>query len=57
MAKESKKNQVPSCACGKTDLYEEWLKQNEKETNDITILTSNEHESVKSPVCSKDNNN
>jgi len=29
--KAKKKNEGPSCACGKGDLYEEWLKnENEK---------------------------
>ena len=26
MAKENKKNEGISCACGKVDLYEEWIK-------------------------------
>ena len=31
MRKEPAKNEGPSCACGKVDLYEEWLKnENEK---------------------------
>jgi hypothetical protein len=30
MADETKKDEGPSCACGKVDLYDEWLKQNEK---------------------------
>lgn len=29
MAKDKKTSEGPSCACGKEDLYEEWLK-NEK---------------------------
>jgi len=32
MADETKKNEGPACACGKADLYEEWLKQNEKDS-------------------------
>jgi len=32
MADEPKKHEGPTCACGKVDLYEEWLKQNEKDT-------------------------
>jgi len=31
MAEETKKNEGPTCACGKVDLYEEWLKQNKDE--------------------------
>ncbi len=30
MANEKQKNEGPTCACGRVDLYEEWLKQNEK---------------------------
>ena len=29
-ANEKQKNEGPVCACGRVDLYEEWLKQNEK---------------------------
>lgn len=31
MANKIGKNESPSCACGKADLYEEWLKQNKKD--------------------------
>jgi len=27
----NKKTEGPICACGKVDLYEEWLKQNQKD--------------------------
>ena len=30
MTSEKKKNESIRCACGKVDLYEEWLKQHEK---------------------------
>lgn len=30
MAEKTKKSEGPSCACGKEDLYEEWVKLNEK---------------------------
>ena len=30
MADTDKKKDGQACACGKTDLYDEWLKQNEK---------------------------
>jgi len=29
MANKAKKAEGPTCACGRGDLYEEWLKQNE----------------------------
>jgi len=32
MANENPKNEGPACACGKADLYEEWLKQNKEDT-------------------------
>jgi len=32
MANETPKNEGPACACGKADLYEEWLKQNKEDT-------------------------
>ena len=32
MKKEAKKNEGPTCACGKGDLYEEWLKKENKIT-------------------------
>ena len=31
MIDTEKKAEGPACACGKADLYEEWVKQNEKE--------------------------
>jgi len=38
MKKETKKDEGPTCACGKGDLYEEWLKNenNKKEASDTT---------------------
>jgi hypothetical protein len=39
LADETKNNEGPACACGKADLYEEWLKQNEKK-EDASIPTS-----------------
>ena len=38
MKKETKKNEGPSCACGKGDLYEEWLKteNQKKEASEAT---------------------
>ena len=41
MANKSKKSEGPTCACGKGDLYEEWLKQNEqKEKEEVSDSTS-----------------
>ena len=36
MEKETKKDEGPTCACGKGDLYEEWLKNenNKKEASE-----------------------
>jgi len=30
MTNENKKNQGPTCACGRGDLFEDWLKQNKQ---------------------------
>jgi len=41
MAVTDKKAEGPACACGKADLYEEWLKQNEEgKKEDASIPTS-----------------
>ena len=39
MTDKTKKSERPSCACGKTDLYEEWLKKenNKEEVADLTM--------------------
>jgi len=36
LEKETKKDEGPTCACGKGDLYEEWLKNenNKKEASE-----------------------
>jgi len=57
MAKEKNKNEGPSCACGKEDLYEEWLKNekknkeaaisNKKEGKDSSSVNSNKKENQK----------
>jgi len=31
MEYKNQKNEGPACACGKVDLYAEWLKQNDNE--------------------------
>jgi hypothetical protein len=38
MAEKIKKSEGPSCACGKEDLYEEWVKLNE--TKKLNLLDS-----------------
>ena len=35
MAKEAKKNEGPSCACGRVDLYMESLKQKDASQKDL----------------------
>jgi len=40
MANENKKNQGPTCACGKGDLYEEWLKLQENQKEEASVLTT-----------------
>ena len=44
MADKTKKSEGPSCACGKGDLYEEWLKNENKEKEDSDTITSNQAE-------------
>ena len=44
MKKETKKNEGPSCACGKVDLYEEWLKNENKIKEASEETTSNQSE-------------
>lgn len=51
MAGETKKSEIPVCACGRVDLYDEWLKQNEMEENMSTSIL------VDKPVSSSDNLN
>ena len=47
MKKETKKNEGPSCACGKADLYEEWLK-NEKNKEGSSEATPSDQSEVSS---------
>lgn len=42
MADKTEKSEGPSCACGKTDLYKEWLKNENKEKKDSDSITSNQ---------------
>jgi len=48
MKKETTKNEGPSCACGKGDLYEEWLKnENEKKEASETVPSDQTEDSSK----------
>jgi hypothetical protein len=40
MAVTDKKKEGPSCACGKVDLYEEWLIQNNESKKDDSSTTT-----------------
>jgi hypothetical protein len=40
MADETKNSEGPTCACGKVDLYEDWLKQNEACKQDETSTST-----------------
>jgi hypothetical protein len=45
MTKEKPKSEGPACACGKVDLYEEWLKLQESQKEEVSnSTTSNEAE-------------
>jgi len=44
MADETKNNEGPTCACGKVDLYEEWLKQNEDGEKEETSTPTSQSE-------------
>jgi hypothetical protein len=45
MTNENKNNQGPTCACGKVDLYEEWLKLQENQNEEVSdSTTSNQAE-------------
>ncbi len=44
MAKQNKKVEGPTCACGKTDLYEEWLKNENKKKEASGKTSSNQTE-------------
>ena len=48
MTGETKKSESPACACGRGDLYDEWLKQNEKEENTSSSIQADK------PVSSSD---
>ncbi len=40
MTKKEMKNEGPACACGKGDLYEEWLKTEENKKGEKDTLSS-----------------
>jgi hypothetical protein len=43
MADKTKKSEGLSCACGKVDLYEEWIKLNEKKEEEVSdSISSNQ---------------
>ena len=44
MAEEKNINEGPSCACGKADLYEEWLKNENKKEAASKTASSNDSE-------------
>jgi hypothetical protein len=43
MANENNKNQGPTCACGKGDLYEEWLKLQDNQKEEVSDSTTSSH--------------
>lgn len=54
MNEENKKNEGPRCACGKTDLYEEWLKNENKKKEASGTANSKEVEEGKSTADSSE---
>ena len=56
MNKEIIKKEGPSCACGKGDLYEEWLnnENNKKEASDTTPYNQTEDSSNSSDSADKE---
>ena len=56
MQKETKKNEGPACACGKGDLYEEWLKNenNLKEASEATTSKQSEDSNNSSDSAAKE---
>jgi hypothetical protein len=39
MAKGTKKSEGPACACGKGDLYEDWIKLQENKKEEVSDST------------------
>jgi hypothetical protein len=54
MKKETKENEGPACACGKGDLYEEWLKAENKKKEDSEASASGQVEVSVNPSNSTD---
>ena len=56
MKEETKKNEGPSCACGKGDLYDEWLKNenNKKEASEANPSDQTEDSSTSSDSAAKE---
>lgn len=50
MAKKDQISEGPLCACGKADLYEEWLKDNKNNKGEDTDLTSSNSVDNKVPL-------
>jgi hypothetical protein len=40
MEYKKQKNERPTCACGRVDLYKEWLKQNDNEKEEVLLSVS-----------------
>ena len=56
MNKETKKDEGPTCACGKGDLYEEWLKaeNNKKEASEASTSRQTEDSNNSSDSTAKE---
>ena len=56
MKKDTKKNDGPTCACGKGDLYEEWLKaeNSKKETSEASATKQTEDSGNSSDSAAKE---
>ena len=39
MGNKTKKNEGPTCACGKGDLYEDWIKLQENKKEEVSDST------------------
>ena len=48
MTKKIKINKGPICACGKVDLYEEWLKQNDNKKEEVLPSVSKSDNQISS---------
>ncbi len=57
MAKQNQNKEGPSCACGKVDLYEEWLKNENSKKIPSDDATSKNSEDNDNPANSKGKEN